>query len=110
MGNNNYDAIIIGAGVSGIIMSKYLTGIGIKHIILEKRECFGGIWAYTDDPNITTVTKKTIMTSSKYFSYFSDLLPKEELPSFITKDDFLNYLKDYVKNMISKKILFIIKM
>jgi cation diffusion facilitator CzcD-associated flavoprotein CzcO len=101
-----YDAIIIGAGVAGIITSKYLTGIGIKHVILEKRECFGGIWNYSDDPNITTVTKKTIMTSSKYFSCFSDLIPCKELPNFLTCNDFLSYLKKYIKKHdIEKNII-----
>ena len=98
-----YDAIIIGAGVAGIITSKYLSEIGIKHVVLEKRECFGGIWAYSDDPNITTVTKKTIMTSSKDLSYFSDMIPSSKYPTFMSATDFYNYLCKYVKKHDLKK-------
>jgi hypothetical protein len=101
-----YDAIIIGAGVAGIITSKYLSGIGIKHIILEKRERFGGIWAYSDNPNITTVTKKTIMTSSKQLSHFSDLIPSSKLPEFMSAIDFYDYLRKFIKKYdVEKNII-----
>lgn len=104
---SEYDAIIIGAGVAGIITSKYLSLIGINHIILEKRSCFGGIWAYSDNPNITTVTKKTIMTSSKGFSCFSDMMPSKKYPTFMTAIDFYNYLCKYIKKHdIAKNILY----
>ena len=84
-----------------------MSEIGIKHIILEKRECFGGIWAYSDDPNINTVTKKTIMTSPKDLSYFSDMIPSSKYPTFMTATDFYNYLSKYIKkHNLDKNMLF----
>ena len=47
-----HGTIIIGAGLSGILMSKYLTQNNIEHAVLEKRNVLGGIWAYSDDENI----------------------------------------------------------
>ena len=38
-----HGTIIIGAGLSGILMSKYLSENNIEHIVLEKRNILGGI-------------------------------------------------------------------
>ena len=56
------DFVVSGAGVSGVVVSKYLKENGITFLTLEKRDGIGGLWNYTDDENITTVTKKTITT------------------------------------------------
>lgn len=37
-----YDAIIIGAGISGIAASLSLSKLGIEHIVLEARSRIGG--------------------------------------------------------------------
>ena len=49
-----HGTIIVGAGLSGILMSKYLSENNIEHVVLEKRNVLGGIWAYSDNENITT--------------------------------------------------------
>ena len=99
--------IIIGAGLSGIITSKYLTEKGLKHTILEKRETFGGIWKYSDDENITTVTKKTIMSSSATVSFFSDKPFPKDYPHFPHANQYYEYLKSFVKdNKIEDNIIY----
>ena len=101
------DIIIIGAGLSGIITSKYLTEKGLKHVILEKRETFGGIWKYSDDENITTVTKKTIMSSSAAVSFFSDKPFPKDYPHFPHANQYYEYLKIFVKdNKIEDNIIY----
>ena len=42
MENDNYEVIIIGAGISGIGASKALTEQGIPHLIIESRDRIGG--------------------------------------------------------------------
>jgi monooxygenase len=50
-------AIIIGAGVTGIAMSYYLTKKNIDHIILEKAEDVGGIWSAQNWPGMRPDTE-----------------------------------------------------
>ena len=102
-----HGTIIIGAGISGILISKYLSENNIEHIILEKRNVLGGIWAYSDNENITTVTKKTIMSSSAGVSFFSDFPFPKSYPHFPHSNEYYSYLKDYVKHFdIEKNIIY----
>jgi cation diffusion facilitator CzcD-associated flavoprotein CzcO len=47
---NTPSCIIIGAGFSGICMSKKLTDLGIPHIIFEKERDVGGTWLLNEYP------------------------------------------------------------
>ena len=51
-GANNYDAIIVGAGFSGIEMAGKLKQAGIKYLILEKSSGVGGTWRYNSYPGL----------------------------------------------------------
>lgn len=45
MGNSSqYDLVIIGAGIGGIISLKYARDAGLKAIVLEKADRVGGLW------------------------------------------------------------------
>ena len=102
-----HGTIIIGAGLSGILMSKYLSENNIEHIVLEKRNVLGGIWAYSDDENITTVSKKTIMSSSAGVSFFSDFPFPKSYPHFPHSSEYYSYLKEYVKKFdVEKNIIY----
>lgn len=39
-----YDAIVIGAGISGIIFLKYAREQGLRCLALEKEDAVGGLW------------------------------------------------------------------
>ena len=98
MGSNDiYDFVISGAGISGVILSKYLKENNFTFLTIERRDGIGGLWNYSDDPNITTVTKKTITTSSKQFTKFSDYEPKFK-DNFLKWQDLLEYINDYAKH------------
>jgi hypothetical protein len=43
-GGENYNAIIVGAGFSGIDTGRALSNVGIKYVILEKSSGLGGTW------------------------------------------------------------------
>ena len=61
MKNNNYfDVIIIGAGWSGLLACKYMKQNNLSALVLEGRDDIGGIWKYSDDFNIVTVSKTHI--------------------------------------------------
>ena len=92
-----YDFVISGAGISGVILSKYLRENNISFLTLEKRDGIGGLWYYSDDPNVTSVTKKTITTSSKRFTHFSDYAPDEGCSEFMKWSELLEHIRGYAK-------------
>ena len=44
LGAENYNAIIVGSGFSGIEMGRRLNECGLKYVILEKSAGLGGTW------------------------------------------------------------------
>ena len=51
------DVIVIGGGWSGLMTCKYMLEEGFSVVVLEKRNEIGGVWCYSDDPDILTVMK-----------------------------------------------------
>lgn len=62
---------------------------------LEKRSDVGGLWNYSDDPDIITVMKNTKTTSSSSVTEMSDFPMPEEIAQFPKHEDVLRYLKSY---------------
>jgi len=92
------DFVVSGAGISGVVVSKYLKENGITFLTLEKRDGIGGLWNYSDDENITTATKNTITTSGKRFTLFSDFPPHEEWTNFLRWDQMLQHIHEYAEH------------
>jgi dimethylaniline monooxygenase (N-oxide forming) len=89
------DVCIIGAGWSGIYACKYALENGLRPIVLEKRSDLGGVWNYSDDPNLTTVMKSTISSSSRIVTEASDFFMDESVGHFMHHEDVVQYLRDY---------------
>ena len=63
--NIDYQVIIIGAGFSGLLSAKHFIENGMDNVlILEKRDGLGGVWYYSQNKSILTVSDKTIASSS----------------------------------------------
>ena len=62
---------------------------------LEKRSDVGGLWCYSDDPDVITVTQNTKTTSSSSVTEMSDFPMPEEIGQFPKREDVLEYLKSY---------------
>ena len=75
---------------------KYMLEEDLSVIVLEKRENIGGVWLYSDNPNITTVMKTTQCTSSSTVTEMSDFPMPEEIGLFPHHTDVLKYLHTYV--------------
>ena len=54
-----HDVTVIGAGWSGLVSCKYMLEECLTIVALEKREDVGGVWLYSDDPNLSTIMKST---------------------------------------------------
>ena len=91
------DVCIIGAGWSGIYACKYALENGLNPIVLERRSDIGGVWNYSDDPEITTVMKSTISSSSRAVTEASDFLMDESVGHFMHHEDVIKYLRDYIE-------------
>lgn len=63
-----YDAIVIGAGFSGLAMLHHLRGIGLNTLVLEGESSIGGTWWVNRYPGVRTDSE---------FSYYSFSFSKE---------------------------------
>jgi len=90
-----FDAIILGAGWSGLMACKYCLANGLKTVLLEARDSIGGVWAYTDDCQRGGVMKRTETTSSRCITEISDFPMPPTYPDFPSHSQVLSYLKSY---------------
>ena len=86
---------MIGAGWSGLLSCKSVLEEGLTVVSLEKRSDVGGLWCFTEDPEIVTVMTSTKTTSSSAVTEMSDFPMPEEIGQFPTHEDILSYLKSY---------------
>uniref|UniRef100_A0A7E4UXP2 Flavin-containing monooxygenase n=1 Tax=Panagrellus redivivus TaxID=6233 RepID=A0A7E4UXP2_PANRE len=86
---------IIGAGASGLTAARQAIAYGFEPVIFEKLSDLGGIWRYSENPNVRSVSWSTTNTSSKELSAFSDFAPSEAYSKFMHHTEVLNYLEAY---------------
>lgn len=89
------EVIVIGAGWSGLLACKCMLEEGLTVVALEKRSDVGGLWCYTEDPDIITVMQNTKSTSSSCVTEMSDFPMPEEIGQFPKHAGVLNYLNSY---------------
>ena len=84
-------AIIVGAGLSGLVTAKELIEVGIDNvIILEQEQELGGVWR-------KYCWNTTTMTSSKWLSEFGSYPMPDFYPDFLTPEQMLEYLSSFTK-------------
>ena len=91
------DVIVVGAGWSGLLSCKCMLEEGLSVVTLEKRPSIGGVWAYSDDPNVTSVMKTTQCSSSSTVTEISDFPMPDEIGMFPHHTDVLEYLQAYAE-------------
>ena len=94
-GMSYHDVTVIGAGWSGLAACKYMKEEGLSVVCIERKEDIGGVWIYSDDPNIPTVMKTTRCTSSSTVTEMSDFPMPTEYGTFPHHEAILQYLHDY---------------
>ncbi|MBC6478880.1 MAG: NAD(P)-binding protein [Hormoscilla sp. GM7CHS1pb] len=90
-----FDVCIIGAGWSGLLSCKYALSHQLSVVVLEQRDWLGGVWNYSDDPNIITVMESTVTSSSATVTEAADFPMKPELGNFLHRKDIQAYLEEY---------------
>lgn len=86
---------IIGAGWSGLVACKQVLDQGLDVVVLEGRECLGGVWHYSDRTDQATVMQSTETTSSRALMEMSDFPMPDHYPSFPHHNQILEYLMAY---------------
>ncbi|XP_058781353.1 probable indole-3-pyruvate monooxygenase YUCCA10 [Vicia villosa] len=84
-----YTVVIVGGGPSGLAISALLTQNSISHVILEKEECNASLWRKN------AYDRLNLHLASEFCSL--PLMPHPSFgPTYLTKDQFLQYIDKYV--------------
>ena len=86
-GSENYKAVIIGAGWSGLSAAKYMKDLGIDYVILEKAEELGGVWWFNRYPGI-------VCDVASHLYSFSFCLNPHWSRLFGSKAEIMQYMKE----------------
>lgn len=95
-----WDAIVVGAGPSGLAAIRKLKEAGLSVLALEKRHDIGGVWLYEEEPESHSSAYQTLTTiTSKSRSSFEDFpFPKEwpdYMPHFLVHQYFRRYAEHF---------------
>ena len=94
--DQQFDVVIVGGGLSGLLACKYIKAAGLTCVVLEATDDIGGVWKYRDRPNGKGgVTFSTVSTSSKSVNEFSDFPMPDDYPPFQRHTQVFKYLNDY---------------
>lgn len=76
---------VIGAGSAGLVAAKTCLEEGFDVVVYEKTSYTGGLWRYHEDDSegVASVTKTTVINTSKEFNAFSDFPPPPEFPNYM---------------------------
>ncbi|XP_054708572.1 flavin-containing monooxygenase 5-like [Uloborus diversus] len=90
---------IIGSGPCGLAAAKCCLDEGLRVLIYEKTDMIGGLWCYrdSDEEDIPSVMKSTVINTSKEMSAFSDFPPPADFPNFMHNSLMLQYFKLYAE-------------
>ncbi|WP_312860079.1 flavin-containing monooxygenase [Pseudonocardia bannensis] len=91
------DAIIIGAGVSGMLAAIKLREAGIEHVVLEKNDDVGGCWLENIYPGAG------VDTPSYLYSY--SFVPRAWSTHFGKRDEVEQYLRDVADEYDLRKVI-----
>ena len=84
---------VVGAGPSGLAVSRALSRLDIPHVVYEKHSAVGGIWN-TDNPG-SPVYRSAHFISSKWTSGFTGFPMPAEFADYPHHTQVLRYLRDF---------------
>ncbi|RWS22821.1 dimethylaniline monooxygenase [N-oxide-forming] 5-like protein, partial [Leptotrombidium deliense] len=91
---------VIGAGSSGITAVKECIDAGFDVICYEYTDGVGGLWRYREEDieGVPSVTKNTIINTSKEMSAYSDFPPEANYPNYMPNKDMCRYFEQYTEH------------
>ena len=94
---------VIGAGPQGLCALKNLLEEDFDATLFEARDVIGGLWAFSDDPNVMTTLETTVTNASKLRNVYADFPCDKGFPLFANRREFLEYLEAYADHFGLKK-------
>jgi len=94
---SDFRAVVIGAGVSGMLAAIQLAEAGIDHVVLEKNSDVGGTWLENAYPGAG------VDTPSHLYSY--SFAPRRWSTHFGKRDEVLTYLRDVADAHDLRKVI-----
>jgi cation diffusion facilitator CzcD-associated flavoprotein CzcO len=88
-GQPTWPAIVVGAGPAGLATSRELKRRGIRHLVLERGDRPGYVWA-----NLYGSLK---LHTGRHLSHLPGLALPRGVPLFVPRADFAAYLADYAR-------------
>lgn len=86
---------VIGAGISGLTMSKMLADYGIEFATFESSDRVGGNWAFGNPNGHSSAYKSLHIDTSKHQLSFKDFPMPDEYPDFPHHTQVKDYLDSY---------------
>ncbi|MEM8497609.1 MAG: NAD(P)-binding domain-containing protein [Pseudomonadota bacterium] len=91
-----HDAIVVGAGPAGLVVSRQLKEKGLNYLVLERNDKVGGIWNI-DAPN-TPMYDSAHFISSKTLSGFPGYPMPDHYPDYPNHKQLLVYIQGYAQH------------
>lgn len=86
---------VIGAGISGLTMSKMLADYGLEYVTFEASDRVGGNWAFGNPNGHSSAYRSLHIDTSKHQLSFKDFPMPEDYPDFPHHTQIKQYLDDY---------------
>jgi putative flavoprotein involved in K+ transport len=87
---HNHELVIIGGGQAGLAAGRHAQSRGLKFVILEASNAVGSSWRDRYD--------SLVLLTPRSFSGLPDLPLSGDKNGYPTRDEVVNYLREYVKN------------
>src|SRR5689334_11396122 len=87
--DEHFDAIVIGAGPAGLATSRELKERGVNHVVLERGDSVGYVWANLYD--------SLTLHTGKHMSSLPGMKFSRATPLFVPRAQFVTYLQDYAR-------------
>ena len=97
MSSSKLRVAILGAGACGLVAIKCCLDEDLEPVCFERTDHIGGLWHYSDDVTSGqgSVTKTTIVNTSKEFMSYSDFPAPKKFPNFMHNTKVLEYFRMY---------------
>ena len=86
---------VVGAGMCGLASLKCMKDVGFSVKCFEKDKFVGGRW---NKQNLNPIARSTVTNLPKSMSCFSDFPLKENLPLYVSADNYADYFQEYAEN------------
>src|SRR5436305_6390032 len=85
--DETFDAVVIGAGPAGLATSRELIRVGVNHIVIERGDSVGYVWANLYD--------SLTLHTGKIMAALTGMAFPRSAPLFVPRAQFVQYLRDY---------------